>query len=221
MGQILYECLGRAAFRRLPRTDPPLRFNEGMVIRENEGPVIFEGLTLERFLKLPEAQPPLEYIDGKVVQKVSPKVKHSVLQGYFFRRIGDHSQPRRLGRPLTELRCNIGGRSLVFDVCFFVQPLPKDAKGELADDVFLAPDLVIEIISPGETIKSLTARLHFCIAQGVRLAWLVQPSMRRIFVFRPDRDVEVLEPGAILSGEDVLPGFAVAAAEVFDWLKED
>lgn len=221
MGHVLYECLGRAAFRRLPRTNPPLRFDDGTVIRDDEGPVIFEGLTLERFLKLPEAKPALEYIDGKVVQKVSPKAKHSVLQGEFWHRIWEHSRPARLGRPYLELRCNIGGQSLVFDVCYFAQRLPKDAKGEVADNVFLAPDLVIEIISPGETIKTLTARLQFCIAQGVRLAWLVQPSMKRIFVFRPGQDIEVLEPGAILSGEDVLPGFAVPVAEVFDWLKED
>jgi Uma2 family endonuclease len=219
MGHILYDDLTRKQFLRLPPTEPPLEFVRGQVVRQQDGPVIFDGLTLEQFLRLPEAKPALEYIDGKVVQKVAAKRAHSVLQTLLSARLLEHARPRRLGLPYIELRCTFGGRSLVPDLSFFVRGrIPKDAKGKLVDDVFLAPDWAIEIISPGQTVKNLSARLTWCVAHGVRLAWLIQPTRERALIFRP---VETLERDAILSGEDVLPGFALTLAELFGWLVED
>jgi Uma2 family endonuclease len=81
-----------------------------------------------------------------------------------------------------------------------------------------APDLVIEILSPGQTVKALSSRLSRCLAQGVRLAWLVQPSQRRVFVFRPGHPPETLGIGDELLGEGVLPGFRLPLAEMFGWL---
>jgi Uma2 family endonuclease len=222
MGHVLYDDLTRKQFLRLPPTEPPLEFVGGQVVRPQDGPVIFEGLTLEQFLRLPEAKPALEYIDAKVVQKVPPKTTHSVLQMLLGARILEHARPRRLGQPYPELRCTFGGRSLVFDLSFFARGrLPRDAKGKRVDDVFLAPDLAIEIISPGQTIKDLTARLTWCVAHGVRMAWLVQPTRERVLIFRPERPVETRERDGVLSGEDVLPGFALPLAELFGWLVED
>jgi Uma2 family endonuclease len=222
MGHVLYDHLTRQQFLRLPATEPPLEFVHGEVVRPQDGPVIFQGLTLEQFLRLPEAKPALEYIDGKVVQKVSAKRVHSVLHSFLSTRIFEHVRPRRLGLPYIELRCTYGGRSLVHDLAYFPKGrIPKDATGKLVDDVFLAPDLAIEIISPGQTVKNLSARLTWCVAHGVRLGWLIQPTRERVLIFRPDRPAETLERDGSLSGEDVLPGFALPLAEMFGWLVED
>ena len=78
LSHVVYDTLNRRQFHRLPKTDPPLEFREGMVVHEGNGGVIYRGITLEQFLRLPEAKPALEYIDGIVVQKVSPKTTHSV-----------------------------------------------------------------------------------------------------------------------------------------------
>ena len=96
--------------------------------------------------------------------------------------------------------------------------IPRDEHGRLVDDVFLPPDLAIEILSPGQTLKNLGAKLSRCVRHGVRLGWLIQPRRSRVFVFRPDRPVETLELGGVLHGEDVLPGFALPLSEMFGWL---
>ena len=184
--------------------------------------VIYDNLTLKQFLRLPEAKPALEYIDGQVVQKVSPKLTHSVLHTQLSRHLLNYAQPRKIGLAYVELRCTFGNRSLVPDISFFARGrIPKDSKGKKVDDVFLPPDLAIEIISRGQTIKDLSARLTWCVQNGVRLAWLIQPTKERVFTFQPDRGVAILEKDAVLSGEDVLPGYVLPLPEMFGWLYED
>jgi Uma2 family endonuclease len=185
--------------------------------------VIWYDLTLKQFLRLPEAKPALEYFDGKVVQKVSGTTTHSVLQSDLAVKVKEFASGQRgTGQPYIELRCTFGRNSIVPDISFFASGrIPKDKHGKRVDDVFLAPDLAIEIISRGETIKNLTARMTWCVQNGVRLAWLIQPTRNRVFVFQPDRATKILESGEVLTGENVLPGFALPLDEMFGWLYED
>ncbi len=183
------------------------------------GNVIYDDLTLEQFLRLPEAKPALEYLQGKVVQKVSPKPTHSRLQTMLVVRIMEYAIPRGTDQLYVELRCTFGGVSIVPDLAFFLpERAPKDEHGRLVDDVLLPPDLAIEILSPGQTLKNLGTKLARCVSHGVRLGWLIQPRRSRVFVFRPDRPVEALEPGEVLQGDDVLPEFALPLSEMFGWL---
>ncbi len=184
--------------------------------------MIYDDLTLEQFLRLPEAKPALEYLQGKVVQKVSPKPTHSVLQTRLVLRIAEHTIPRGLDLPYIELRCTFGGESIVPDLAIFARGgILRDANGRLVDDVLIPPDLAIEILSPGQTLKNLGTKLSRCVRHGVRLGWLIQPRRSRVFVFRPDRPVETLEPSGVLQGEHVLPGFTLPLSELFGWLVEE
>ena len=64
-------------------------------------------------------------------------------------------------------------------------------------------------------------RLTWCVRNGVRLGWLIQPNKSRVFIVRPGRDREVLEGTAVLSGADVVPGYELPLTEMFGWLGED
>ena len=52
------------------------------------------------------------------------------------------------------------------------------------------------------------------IANGARLGWLIDPKTRRVEIYRPNQDVELLENPLALSGEDVLPGFVLDISAV-------
>jgi Uma2 family endonuclease len=184
--------------------------------------VIYDTLTLKQFLRLPEAKPALEYIDGLVVQKAYSGTTRSLLRSRLIAALFTHARPSRLGFPYVSLRCTFGGQSLVSDISFFVPGrIPRDQNGLPVDDVFLAPDLAIEIISPGQTVKDLSARLSWCVAHGVRLGWLIQPTKNRAYVFRPESPRSILEMGETLDGGEVLPGFELPLAELFGWLLEE
>jgi Uma2 family endonuclease len=112
--------------------------------------------------------------------------------------------------------------ALVPDLVFIRKGrIPKDARGKLEEDVFLAPDLMIEVISPGQTVKSMLARLNRSVAAGVRLGWLIQPRRSRAYVVIPGTTTTILESGSVLHGGDVLPGYSLPLAELFGWLDED
>ena len=54
------------------------------------------------------------------------------------------------------------------------------------------------------------------LAAGTRLVWIVDPDSRTVTVYRPDRSPVELASEGYLDGYDVLPGFRVAVAAIFD-----
>jgi Uma2 family endonuclease len=78
-----------------------------------------------------------------------------------------------------------------------------------------APDLAVEIISPSSRWSEVEEKVADYLAGGARLVWLVDPRERRVIVRYPDRPPRIVAAGQSLDGEDVLPGFALALAELF------
>lgn len=75
----------------------------------------------------------------------------------------------------------------------------------------LCPDFAVELASPSDSLPDLTAKMQEYIANGCRLAWLLDPKTETARIFRADGSVSVVKSfGEPLSGEDVLPGFAFA-----------
>ncbi len=73
----------------------------------------------------------------------------------------------------------------------------------------ICPDFVAELRSPSDSLKKLRLKMRQYIDQGVRLGWLLDPITAKVEIYRPGRDVEVLDRPATLAGEDVLPGFVL------------
>ena len=177
---------------------------------------------IEQFHSLPEVKPALEYHGGRIIQKMSPKLPHSVIQGELFTSLNQFSRPKRLGRSFTELRCEIGGNSFVFDIAFFRQDrIPDEDETDDRADVTNAPDLVVEILSPGQTVGELKKKLRSAIRRGVKVGWLINKSRKQIFVLKSSQKPKLLGLGDVLSGEDVLPGYLIPLAEIFGWSAKD
>ena|SRR2546425_7433129 len=79
----------------------------------------------------------------------------------------------------------------------------------------LAPDLLAEILSPDERPAEVLAKIADWLAAGTKLVWLVDPERLEIRVYRADGSLSVLREHDSLDGEDVLPGFRCALAQVF------
>jgi Uma2 family endonuclease len=71
----------------------------------------------------------------------------------------------------------------------------------------VVPDFVIELRSPSDYVADLQEKMTEYIENGVRLGWLIDPIERKVHIYRPGREAEVLENPEILSGEDVLKDF--------------
>ena len=73
----------------------------------------------------------------------------------------------------------------------------------------ICPDFVIELLSPSDSLKTTQEKMKEYIDNGVRLGILINRKSRQVEIYRPGKEVEVLESPATVSGEDVLKGFVL------------
>jgi len=173
-------------------------------------------LTLDEFLALPEEEPALEYADGEVTQKVSPKYRHGKIQyvvtGFLDRPGVSSAAP--------ETRTTYAGRSYVPDAIAFTRDRnPVDEDGEIPDDVTIPPDVAVEIRSPGQSLRDQVKRCRWYVANGVRVAPLVDPISRTVRVFRQHGEEGPLAGDDVVDLSDAIPGCAFSVNELFAALR--
>ena len=79
----------------------------------------------------------------------------------------------------------------------------------------IAPDFVIELRSASDNLKLLQEKMQEYIANGVKLAWLIDRKQRKVFIYRPNCAVEELDNPQTLTGENILPGFVLDLSEIW------
>ena len=100
------------------------------------------------------------------------------------------------------------------DVAFFsVEKVPPGMRVTGYSET--VPDLVAEIVSPGDNRREVRDKARMWLTHGVRMVWVVHPKTRTVDVYRPDRPVSTLLEDASLDGADVLPGFSCAVTTLF------
>ncbi len=72
----------------------------------------------------------------------------------------------------------------------------------------VVPEFVVEIRSPSDRLPALEAKVREWIENGCKLAWLIDPIDSKATIYRADGSTETQPMDAVLSGEDVLPGFS-------------
>jgi Uma2 family endonuclease len=78
----------------------------------------------------------------------------------------------------------------------------------------LAPDLVVEVLSPGDRPGEILAKVADWLSAGTRLVWVVDPLRRVARVYRQDGSETIVAAERALEGEDVLPGFDCPLATI-------
>jgi Uma2 family endonuclease len=73
----------------------------------------------------------------------------------------------------------------------------------------LAPDFLIELRSATDSLPKLQEKMREYQANGVRLGWLIDPQNQRVEIYRPHKEVEILQSPTQVSGEEILPGFTL------------
>ena len=98
------------------------------------------------------------------------------------------------------------------DIAFIqTERIPEKTEGFLS----IAPDLVVEIISPGNSADDIEAKTAEWFDFGVKMVWLIYPRTERVHVFTTPKTMRVYSADETLSVDAVLPGFSVSVAEIF------
>ena len=79
----------------------------------------------------------------------------------------------------------------------------------------LCPDFVIELRSRSDDLPPLEDKMLEYVANGAQLAWLIDPLRRRVYIYRPGREPEVLEDPETVAGDPELPGFVLQLRELW------
>jgi Uma2 family endonuclease len=78
-----------------------------------------------------------------------------------------------------------------------------------------APDLAVEIVSPGDTASEIQDKVQDYLAHGAQLVWVVYPAQRLVLAYYPDGAARTLHAGDTLADERVLPGFTCPVKDIF------
>jgi len=175
-------------------------------------------MTAEDLLGLPDDGRRFELVRGKLRVMAPVNFRHGRFVAWLVRQVGDFVDTNALGVVGTETGFVLARRPdivLAPDIAFVQAdrvPLPAD-QDSYAE---LAPDLAIEVLSPSNRAQEMVDKVLLYLEAGTRLVWVFDPNREAVAVHTPDRLARTLLADDVLDGGDVLPGFSLPVAELFD-----
>ena len=171
--------------------------------------------TVEEVERLPDDDLRYALIEGMLYRMPPTKPRHGRVTSLANRHLGTFIEQHGLGALFDQ-----SGFILARDPDVLLGPdLAFVRKDRLPADEdaypFLAPDLVVEVVSPSQTGPSVEEKTEIYLGAGVRLVWALDPVRRTVRVRRPDGTDRLLGEHDALDGEDVLPGFQIPVARLF------
>lgn len=79
----------------------------------------------------------------------------------------------------------------------------------------ICPSFVIELRSSSDRLIKLQEKMQEYIDNGASLGWLIDRQNRKVYIYRPNRKVEILENPELVSGNPELPGFILRMAKIW------
>ena len=177
-------------------------------------------VTVDSLLAIPDDGYVYEVVAGVLVRMAGSGKRATTIAAELLGEVRAYVRPRRLGLVTGAdgvYKFPGAETGLLPDVGFY--RAERDAL--IIDDekpIPFAPDLAVEVASPSQDADAMAAKARLYLRGGTRLVWVVWPQAQHIDVWRPnqlDRPAATLNTGDALDGEDVLPGFSYAVADVF------
>ena len=174
-----------------------------------------KDLTLQEFFNLPEGDRPCELVNGKAIPKMSPKFFHSRLQKTLLLVLDLWAKNRGRVEPewAIALKRNEIDWVPVPDITY-VSFARLSADWMLDEACPVAPELAIEIISPGQTFGDLAEKSVDYLQAGVSRLWLIDTKAKSITIFYPDNLPKTLK-GTTAIADDLFPELELTPQQIF------
>lgn len=178
-----------------------------------------QRLTAEQLWALPEVPGKrYELVEGELVEVPGAGGVHGLLVKVLLRLLDAFVLPRGLGEVFADGVGYVIARDpdvvRIPDVSFIAQArLP----GGGVPEGFIpgAPDLAVEIVSPGDRAEEVYGKVREYLDAGARLVWVVWPRYRTVTAYTPDGQSRELREDDGLDGGAVLPGFRARVGDLF------
>ena len=177
-------------------------------------------MTVEELWALPE-KPGVrhELVDGELVEVPGAGALHNLIAALIYELLRDFVRARDLGLAFTDGVGYIVGRSpdrvRIPDASFV--SWGQVPEGGVPEGFWpLVPDLAVEVVSPNDRADDVHDKVREYLDAGARLVWVLWPRRRSVTAHTPGGVTRELGPDEELDGGDVLPGFRVHVAELFE-----
>jgi Uma2 family endonuclease len=186
------------------------------------GPVVADNGTFAPTTAVPMVIPDdmlYEVVDGKLLEKIVG-AREIEIAGILDQYLGMFARTHRLGRTLIEFIFRIDQvkdlqrRPDVAYVSHASWPVRRRVPDVAVWD--MVPDLAIEIVSPSNTANQVQDKIHDYFRAGVTRVWVVYPRQQEVYVYESPAKIQVLQLGQDLDGGDLIPGFRLPLAALFE-----
>lgn len=172
-----------------------------------------------REIVLPESTPALEWVNGRVLQKMSPRRKHGLAQARFAAALLTWSEATGYGDVGTEWEFRIQPpgeerRPLVPDVSVLAYSRVPYEEEAASDIPRVAPNIVVEIISPGDRTRDIQEKIRVYLAAGTEVIFLVDTDARVLTVFDAEGRTELAETDTLRHA--CMRGFSMPVRTLFE-----
>ena len=177
---------------------------------------VLKLMTAEELLSIPDDGMQRELIRGVLTEDMPPGYEHGAVENRIGRLLGNFVDDNDLGEVLS------GDSGFVLernpdtvrgpDIAWVA---PGRVEGRVSGFAELAPDLVVEVKSPGDSNRETADRALMWLSHGVRMAVVADPSSVTLTVYRPGEPPLLLEEKVTFEGGDVLPGFSAPVWSFF------
>lgn len=165
-------------------------------------------------IRIPDKR--VELVRGVLVVREPAGIRHGRVAMELARRLANHAEERALGRvyaaetgfTLTRHPDTVRAPDIAF---VKRERLPDPEPEGFAE---FAPDLAVEVLSPGDRPGEVLAKVADWLSSGTRLVWVLDPVRRVARVYRHDGTEMILTADKSLDGEDVVPGFSCPLAKL-------
>lgn len=176
-------------------------------------------LNIEQFVALPEEDGyRLELANGLLVREPAPGPRHGQLAVRLLVALWSIAERDGLGLVFVDTAFTLAaeaGTVRIPDVAF-VSSDRIPAEGLTDRFWVLAPDLVVEVVSPSNRMSEMQQKVIDYLDAGTRVVWVVDPSKQTVTTYRSRSEIRILGSDDVLKDEEVLPGLRIPVAELFD-----
>ena len=175
-------------------------------------------VTADQMLQMPDDGCRYELIAGEIHKMVPASWEHAAVGSNLHSFLGPYVREKKLGQTFIAEGGFLIARDpdtvRVPDIAFIHKDhlpatRPKEAFWPNA------PDLVIEVVSPGDTTGEVDEKVHMWLDAGTAMVWVVNPRWKNVTVYRSATDIKTLTENDELDGQDVVPGFRCPIGDIF------
>jgi Uma2 family endonuclease len=175
-------------------------------------------MTAEELLKLPRGRFRYELVKGELITMSPSGSEHGVIVVNITLLLAQYVKAKNLGLVFgaeTGFKIEENPDTVRAPDVAFISRMSIPESGIPKEYWRGAPDLAVEVLSPGDAAPKVEQKVREWLSAGAKLVWAINPKRRIVTVHRAPNDVSTLSENDELSGEMVVPGFRCHVSEIF------